>query len=51
MRRVCPGRHLADMSLFLTAACTLATFDICKQVNQEGVEIVPEVRYIGETIR
>jgi len=48
---MCPGRHLADISLFLTAACTLATFDISKQVDEDGVEIVPEVQYSGETIR
>ena len=42
---------MADISLFLTAACTLATFDIRKQVDQDGIEIVPEAQYSGETIK
>ena len=39
------------MSMFLTVANTLAIFDIRREVDQNGVEIVPEVRYTGATIR
>ena len=39
------------MSLFLTIVNTLAVFDIRKQIGQDGVEIVPEVRYSGGVIR
>jgi len=39
------------MNLFLTAANTLATFKIVKKVDQDGVDIVPEVRYSGGTLR
>jgi len=39
------------MTLFLTVARTLATFNIHKQIDRDGVEIVPEVRYSGETLR
>ncbi|KAK2467136.1 hypothetical protein APHAL10511_000685 [Amanita phalloides] len=39
-RRVCPGMHLADGSLFLTLASSLLFFDITKTV-EDGVEITP----------
>jgi fumagillin biosynthesis cytochrome P450 monooxygenase len=42
-RRVCPGRYLADSSLFLTIAQMLATFDISKALDDEGKEIEPHV--------
>ena len=41
-RRVCPGRILADSSLFLTFAQSLAAFDIRKAVDASGLEIEPE---------
>lgn len=42
-RRICPGRFLADESLFLTISRILATFDILKAVDENGKEIEPEV--------
>lgn len=45
-RRVCPGRHLSNGSLFMTVACALHTFNISpamdgkgKPVNLDGVSI------------
>ncbi|KAK7421223.1 hypothetical protein QQX98_002353 [Neonectria punicea] len=38
-RRICPGRHLADDSIFLTISRLLATFDVTKAVDNEGREI------------
>ncbi|KAM6490882.1 Cytochrome P450 [Amanita muscaria] len=38
-RRICPGRHIADSLLWLTFACILATFDICKAKDDNGNEI------------
>lgn len=35
-RRICPGRHLADDSLFLTISRLLAAFDIQKAVDSQG---------------
>ncbi|KAI0849538.1 O-methylsterigmatocystin oxidoreductase [Daldinia vernicosa] len=35
-RRVCPGRHLSDSSVFLTIAQTLAVFTIRKVLDKEG---------------
>ncbi|KAK1961023.1 cytochrome P450 [Colletotrichum sublineola] len=42
-RRICPGRYLADESLFITIARLLATFDIKKAVDESGNEIDPEI--------
>ncbi|KAK2042136.1 cytochrome P450 [Colletotrichum somersetense] len=42
-RRVCPGRYLADESIFITVARLLATFDIKKAVDGSGNEIEPEI--------
>ncbi|KAG6811136.1 hypothetical protein H0H92_008832 [Tricholoma furcatifolium] len=39
-RRICPGMHLADASLFATVAASLAAFEISKAV-ENGVEITP----------
>ena len=41
-RRICPGRLLADSSLFLTFAQSLAVFNIKKAVDGQGTEIEPE---------
>ncbi|KAG6836286.1 hypothetical protein H0H93_009477 [Arthromyces matolae] len=42
-RRICPGRHLADASVWIAIACVLATFDIQKPIGPNGKEITPEV--------
>ncbi|KAJ5648513.1 hypothetical protein N7490_004885 [Penicillium lividum] len=44
-RRLCPGRIVADTSLFLTIANTLATFQITKEIGQDGQEIEPPVDF------
>ncbi|KAI6142730.1 cytochrome P450 [Pisolithus tinctorius] len=48
-RRICPGLHLADASVWLTVAMSLAVFDISKVV-ENGVEITPEVDHSSGTI-
>lgn len=35
-RRICPGRHMSDTSLFLAVASTLAVFDIETQLDKDG---------------
>ncbi|KAG2739378.1 cytochrome P450 [Suillus brevipes Sb2] len=40
-RRICPGLHLADASIWISAAMSLAVFDISKIV-EDGIEITPE---------
>lgn len=42
-RRICPGRRLADSTIFLCAAKTLAVFEISKARDAEGREIHPDV--------
>lgn len=42
-RRVCPGRRLADSTLFLAVARVLATFDIGKGRDARGREVEPEI--------
>ncbi|KAG6852362.1 hypothetical protein C0991_000374, partial [Blastosporella zonata] len=44
-RRICPGRHLADASLWIVIASTLATLDISKAAGVDGKEITPEVEF------
>lgn len=38
-RRICPGRLIADASLYLTIANTLAVFDIRKPIGDDGKEV------------
>ncbi|KAG2067385.1 cytochrome P450 [Suillus decipiens] len=40
-RRICPGLHLADVSIWISTAMSLAVFDISKVV-ENGLEITPE---------
>jgi cytochrome P450 len=42
-RRVCPGRFLADESLFITISRLLAAFKIKKAVDLQGNEIEPGI--------
>jgi cytochrome P450 len=42
-RRICPGRAVAEVSLFATIATLLATVDVVRAKDAQGNEIVPEV--------
>ncbi|KAI4727065.1 hypothetical protein E4T49_05178 [Aureobasidium sp. EXF-10728] len=46
-RRICPGRVLADASLFLTFAQSLAVFNISKQVDEQGKVVEPTHEFMG----
>ncbi|PCH37164.1 cytochrome P450 [Wolfiporia cocos MD-104 SS10] len=46
-RRVCPGQSLAEDTLFMVTASTLAMFDIAKPVCPDGSPIEPDVTYTG----
>ncbi|KAG2156216.1 cytochrome P450 [Suillus clintonianus] len=48
-RRICPGLHLADASVWISTAMSLAVFNISKVV-ENGVEITPEVDPSSGTI-
>ncbi|KAG6910700.1 hypothetical protein DXG01_008744 [Tephrocybe rancida] len=45
-RRVCPGKYLADASLWIAMASLLATCNVTKVV-EDGQEITPEVVFIS----
>ncbi|KAF9807685.1 hypothetical protein IEO21_08122 [Rhodonia placenta] len=49
-RRVCPGKVLADNTIFMFVACALATLNISKAVDSDGLPIEPYVQYTGGTI-
>jgi hypothetical protein len=46
----CIGLHLADASIWISTAMSLAVFDISKVV-ENGVEITPEVDFTSGLIR
>ncbi|PCH44805.1 cytochrome P450 [Wolfiporia cocos MD-104 SS10] len=48
-RRICPGLHLAEASIFLSCAMSLAVFDISKPVKN-GVVVEPDIEYTSGTI-
>ncbi|GLB44301.1 putative cytochrome p450 [Lyophyllum shimeji] len=45
-RRICPGRYLADASLWIAMATILHTLEISKEVDKDGKEIIPEIAFI-----
>ncbi|KAI0321419.1 cytochrome P450 [Amylostereum chailletii] len=49
-RRVCPGAHLADISIWITVAKACAAFDITKDVDPEGKTVEPINELEGSTI-
>lgn len=49
--RECPGRYLAENSLFLIISWLMATVSVCKAKNAEGVEEFVEPTYITALIR
>ncbi|KAG7087582.1 hypothetical protein E1B28_013536 [Marasmius oreades] len=49
-RRVCPGRHLADNSLWIAMVYLLATFNMKKALDSQGNEIEPVVKYTDGTV-
>lgn len=38
-RRICPGRHLVDVALFIIAASVLSVFNVTKAKDENGHEI------------
>jgi len=49
-RRICPGLNLAQTSVWLTCAMSLAVFDIGKYVDESGNVVEPEIKYSDGTI-
>jgi len=46
-RRICPGRHLAEASLFSAMTCLLAVFRFSKAKDEIGREIEIEPKWHG----
>lgn len=40
-KRICPGRHLADATIFIVVASLLSVFDIKKGDDSEGPDVYP----------
>lgn len=49
--RICPGRILADASIWLAAAHIVAALDIRKARTPAGEEITPEVKFASGSVR
>ncbi|KDR73159.1 hypothetical protein GALMADRAFT_722618 [Galerina marginata CBS 339.88] len=49
-RRVCPGMHFAEGTLFAIIATTLATCDILPGLDKNGNEVLPKYAYTPGTI-
>ncbi|KZT03182.1 cytochrome P450 [Laetiporus sulphureus 93-53] len=50
-RRVCPGRMLADSSVWLIAANLVATMDIGRERDEAGREVIPVPEFVPGTVR
>ncbi|TEB33718.1 cytochrome P450 [Coprinellus micaceus] len=50
-RRICPGRFLADSSVYMTLAALTALFDISPARDSEGKPMVPVVEYAEGFVR
>ncbi|KAF9458175.1 cytochrome P450 [Collybia nuda] len=44
-RRVCPGIHLGDSSLWIVVASVLSTMNVMKAIDSDGKEITPDVSF------
>ncbi|KAG8698711.1 hypothetical protein FRC09_007078 [Ceratobasidium sp. 395] len=44
-RRICPGLHIAQQSMWISISNTLANFMITKARDENGMEITPEEKY------
>ncbi|KAJ8081568.1 hypothetical protein PM082_007413 [Marasmius tenuissimus] len=42
-RRICPGRHFADLAIWNVAACTLATLEILPPKDESGNTVMPDL--------
>ncbi|KAF5309878.1 hypothetical protein D9619_010562 [Psilocybe cf. subviscida] len=49
-RRVCPGLHLAQATLFAIVATTLATCEVLPGLDENGREVLPTTGYENGTI-
>ena len=46
-RRICPGRHMASDTIWLTVASILSTFTLTNPLDEHGSPITPSGEYIS----
>ncbi|KAK7052519.1 cytochrome P450 [Favolaschia claudopus] len=44
-KRICPGRHVASSTLWITIASVLSTFNVGKATNEDGEVVEPTYEY------
>jgi cytochrome P450 len=44
-RRTCPGKHFAEVNIWLAIARIVATFDISPLVDKQGEKIIPPAAF------
>ncbi|KDN36310.1 hypothetical protein RSAG8_10932, partial [Rhizoctonia solani AG-8 WAC10335] len=49
-RRICPGQHFAEASLFLAVATMLTVFDIRPVKDEQGNSIIPDSKLTGKSL-
>ncbi|KAI0040058.1 cytochrome P450 [Auriscalpium vulgare] len=49
-RRVCPGTHLADVSVWINVAKSIAGFQVSPTIGPDGKPIIPSVETVGDVI-
>lgn len=50
-RRICPGQHVAEASMFIQMATFLAILNVAKGVGEDGREIEPEIEFTTTIVR
>ncbi|CAE6427787.1 unnamed protein product [Rhizoctonia solani] len=49
-RRICPGQHFAEASLFLAIATMLSVFDIKPATDKQGHSIIPDTKLTANSL-
>ncbi|KZP19015.1 cytochrome P450 [Athelia psychrophila] len=50
-RRICPGRHMAQGTIWLNIACILTCFNMEMPVDEHGNIFDPSVKYVSSSVR
>jgi hypothetical protein len=51
VHRICPGRHLADTTLWIAIASVLATLTISKAKDKDGNDITPKLQFSSGIVK
>ncbi|EJD01825.1 cytochrome P450 [Fomitiporia mediterranea MF3/22] len=50
-RRICPGRHFADNTIFIGGASILAAFKITNALDENGLPVPPKAEFVPRFLR